>query len=298
MKSTNVILAFLAFLLLVPSAHADIAEGGTGMLFGTDHAFYFTAPNGWVLDNQSGVSRGLHMVFYPIGYTWANSPVVAYGRSVSKNSTAKSVKDQVERTIKEFHTHYESPNYRGEKQSILELPDGIRIQIYFFRGDKWGNYEAVGYIEEESTINLLVYNSRTKEDFYKYLHAFEKILFSYKNVYRDPEPIDDEEFNRLVQEAKRISSTQKGKAYETQIVKSSGQAMANFMRSCTSYTSAEEMQNFDIVFRVEPNGEVSEAFIRPETTLSRCFMGLVLNSKQPPHELESYLQHIDMRVKE
>ena len=64
----NLIRLFLMFVVLLPtSVLANITEGGTGMIFGSDHAFCFTAPAGWVLDNQSGVQQGLHMVFYPVG---------------------------------------------------------------------------------------------------------------------------------------------------------------------------------------------------------------------------------------
>ncbi|MFX0202900.1 MAG: hypothetical protein ACFFCW_42900, partial [Candidatus Hodarchaeota archaeon] len=75
----------LAFLFCHSLALASITEKGTGMLFGEDHAFSVTAISGWVLDNQSGVRQGLHMVFYPVGRTWADSPVIIYGRAVSKS---------------------------------------------------------------------------------------------------------------------------------------------------------------------------------------------------------------------
>jgi hypothetical protein len=152
-----------------PSLQASIMEGGTGMLFGKNHAFFFTAPNGWVLDNQSGVSEGVHMLFYPVGYTWANTPVRVYGRSRTKTPEIRNIQDQVEATIKEFHTRYKSPNYKSERQTPIQLPDGVKIEIYFFEGDQWGNYEAAGYIEEKETINFLVFNSPTKLCFDSYL---------------------------------------------------------------------------------------------------------------------------------
>jgi len=74
MKLVRLILALM--ILLPCSAEASISEGGSGMLFGTDHAFYFTAPSGWILDNQSGVQQGLHMVFYPAGQTLIRPPSV------------------------------------------------------------------------------------------------------------------------------------------------------------------------------------------------------------------------------
>jgi hypothetical protein len=297
-KSMRALLPFLLFIFVVPSLQASGTEGGTGMLFGEDHAFYFTAPDGWVLDNQSGVSHGLHMLFYPVGYTWANSPVFAYGVSVSKTAEIRTVQNQVEATIKEFHTRYESPNSRSKRQAPMLLPNGVKIEIYFFEGDKWGNYEAAGYVEEKETINFLVYSSRTRLYFDSYLGDFKKLLISYKNVFNKWKPLNDEAFNKLRQEAKTMVSTSRGKEYELQVMKSFGQDLANFMQGCTSYTPREEMKNFEIIFRIEPNGEVSEVFILPKTTLSQCFMGLVLNSTQPPHKFKSFLQHIEMHIED
>ena len=97
------LLILLLATLFPGAALADITEGGTGMLFGADHAFKFTAPKGWVLDNQSGAQQGLHMVFYPANQTWSKSPVMAYGVSVPKDRKVRSIQDQVKNTIEDFH---------------------------------------------------------------------------------------------------------------------------------------------------------------------------------------------------
>ncbi|MBN1983414.1 MAG: hypothetical protein JW795_17890 [Chitinivibrionales bacterium] len=155
MKSRSILL----LMFLTGIALSD--EFKSGMLFGGNHSYYFTAPDGWILDNKSGVSQGLHMVFYPEGETWANSPVIAYGRSVSKNDNLTSIQDQVKQTVKDFHDNG-SPKYKAMKHKTVKIDSGKSAEIYFFEGDKWGNYEAVGYIEENSGINFLVYNSSSK----------------------------------------------------------------------------------------------------------------------------------------
>ncbi|MDA1324344.1 MAG: hypothetical protein O3C34_06335 [Proteobacteria bacterium] len=100
-------LAIVTFFIAL-SASAGIIEGGRGMLFGADHAFAVTAKSGWVLDNQSGANRGLHMIFYPKGETWSKSPVFIYGRA-TPTSEAANVKTKVARTVNEFHING-SPN--------------------------------------------------------------------------------------------------------------------------------------------------------------------------------------------
>ena len=36
----------------------------TGIIYGKNHVFSLTAPDGWVLDNTSGIKQGLYAVFY------------------------------------------------------------------------------------------------------------------------------------------------------------------------------------------------------------------------------------------
>ena len=44
--------------------------GGTGLIYGTNHAFTLTAPKGWVLDNEAGDPGGIYAGFYREGGTW------------------------------------------------------------------------------------------------------------------------------------------------------------------------------------------------------------------------------------
>ena len=139
-------IAIVTFLISL-AANASITEGGRGMLFGADHAFAVTAKSGWVLDNQSGASQGLHMVFYPKGETWSDSVVIVYGRAIPTTEAA-SVKSQVEHTVNDFQKSG-SPNYSSEVQTPLALSNGQKAELYLFSGDQWGNYEAVAYFRSE-----------------------------------------------------------------------------------------------------------------------------------------------------
>ena len=80
------IFSLLILMMSVP-CHAEIQEIGTGMVFGDNHAFLVTAPERWVLDNQSGAPFGIYMLFYPAGRTWQDSMAFVYGQAVSKKRT-------------------------------------------------------------------------------------------------------------------------------------------------------------------------------------------------------------------
>ena len=277
------------------SAFASITEMGNGMLFGHDHAFSFTAKRGWVLDNESGINQGLHMVFYPAGETWSNSPVIIYGRTVSK-SQVPTIKSQVEKTVKEFHLN-NSPNYKASKQQSIKLDNGKFIEVYFFEGDQWGNYEAAGYIEEKDTINFLIYNARQKNTFDSHIESFKETLASYNNSYNKINIVQDKKFEKLLKEAKAQSITAEGSTYEKEILQKFGQKMADYVRSCISYLPDNKVNPFDLILKIESNGTVSETFVRPKTALSVCFDGSMLYTQYPNHNLGTFLHHINMNFK-
>ena len=283
------------FVVLLPtSALASITEGGTGMIFGSNHAFTFTAPEGWVLDNQSGVQQGLHMIFYPVGESWSSSPVMAYGASVLKNSSLRGIEDQVNATVQRFHREG-NPNYSAESKERGILPGGKMVYVYFFQGDQWGNYEAVGYIEEPETINFLVYNARNKTEFEKHLPAFRSAIATYRNMFESTADIDKTKFSSLIAEAKALKTTKEGKAYHSEVLHSFG-GFRDIMKSCTALTTKGEEARFDLIFRIQPDGTVSEAHIRPNNALTVCVRGLVLNTTHPPHKMDPFWMYIAMIV--
>lgn len=287
------ILTVIALLFSV-SAVASVTEGGRGMLFGEDHVFAVTAKSDWVLDNQSGVSQGLYMVFYLKGYAWSNSPVIIYGRAVS-TTEVPTIKLQIERTINDFHRSG-SPDYSSEEQTPLILTNGKKAEIYHFSGDQWGNYEAVAYFKEEDTINYLVFNSKTKKDFFKYIGDFRKIVSSYQNLYTAPSTLSKNKLDKLKRESTSILDKPGGKEYESKAVQSVGKMMAGAMRDCTSYLHNKKLQAFSYFVRIDSNGEINDSYIFPTNALSACFKGLMSSARYPTHAFGSFVLNIKMKI--
>ena len=265
-----------------------------GMLFGGNHAFLVNEISGWVLDNKSGVRQGIYMLFYPAGKTWKNSPVIVYGKSVSKTELP-TIRSQVEKTIDDFHNDG-STGYTGEEKEIVKLQNGKEATIYYFSGDKWNNYEAVAYIEEAETINFLVYNARTKESFDKYLEDFNKIFRTYENAYTPPTALDESKANALIAEAKSQLKEPGGQKYENEIMQASGEQMANFMRDCLSYLPEKEMPQFHLFIRINSDGSPSELTVYPTNSLSICFKAMMYEIKYPTHSFDSFLWNMEMSV--
>ncbi len=176
---------YLKFLALVVSlagaaALAETIDEGLGVIYGDDHAFSLKAPPGWVLDNSSGVSQGVHAVFYPKGETWKTSPVVAYARARTRTGKVSTVEDQMNETVRNFH-EAGNPDYKAENADAIDA-DGKQAIVYRFTGDKWGNSEMVAYFVEDKTINFLVFSARDAGTFGKYLPAFEQLAKSYRFI--------------------------------------------------------------------------------------------------------------------
>src|SRR6202030_4238592 len=83
MKSPFVIC--ILFLLICARGSAQENFRG-GIVYGPKAAFNISAPDNWVLDNQSGASQGLPCVLYPKSETWADARTVMYAKIDSTQS--------------------------------------------------------------------------------------------------------------------------------------------------------------------------------------------------------------------
>jgi hypothetical protein len=173
--------AFLVAALLTRTAassgDAGSGQSHVGIVYGKGHAFAVTAPPGWVLDNQSGVSAGLYVVFYPEGSSWKNARAAMYA-----NTTRRQAGTSLESFIAEDWQRFKE---NGADVKVFAAPpeataDNKEAQIRYFSGDKWDNREAVAYIEEDEVFVVLALTSRTPESFNMALPAFRQLVKSYK----------------------------------------------------------------------------------------------------------------------
>ena len=56
-------------------------DQASGIIYGSNHAYMLSAPDGWVLDNESGKANNLRCVFYPDSSTWKKARSVKYSNS-------------------------------------------------------------------------------------------------------------------------------------------------------------------------------------------------------------------------
>ncbi|HMO23278.1 MAG TPA: hypothetical protein PKC98_20140, partial [Candidatus Melainabacteria bacterium] len=81
-----------------------------------------------------------------------------------------------------------------------------------FTGDKFGNYEAVGYVPENKVVVNIVLTARNKAAFEEGLTPFRKLVESYRFVTDNPKI---EDLPKLVREEKERTEKLQPEAKET-----------------------------------------------------------------------------------
>lgn len=178
-KVTSLIFSLI---LLTVSVYAqtktdDPKNIGTGIIYGRNHAYILKAPKDWVMDNQSGVSQGIHAVFYPKGSSWDKGTAVMYTNVMAKASEKQSLQDLIDEDIRGFKQN--SPNLKVEDGETLTLEKGKSAVVKKFTNDANGNYESVAYINEPKVAVIIVLTSRSKKDYEASLAAFRELVASY-----------------------------------------------------------------------------------------------------------------------
>ena len=175
--------------LLVISAingfSAQILEGYS-VMHGKDYAFEIKAPRSWVLDNDAGKDQGINLVFYPTGTSWQTSKAVIYVRVRTYGTALRNIADQVNDTLRNLKDTG-SPNVSVRRVRTLTTLDASKAEIYYFSGDKFGNYEATAYIQARGSIRFITLSARDQDSFRQALPAFDAIVTSYADLAKSPE---------------------------------------------------------------------------------------------------------------
>ena len=190
------VLLFSAF-----SASTVFAEQiieGYSVVRGKDFAFEIKAPRQWVLDNGAAKDQGLNLVFYPTGTDWEASKAVLYVRVRSNEPTIRNIEDQVNDTLRNLR-NTGSPHATAKYMQTLTTQDATKAQIYYFTGDKFGDFEATAYIQARGSIHFITLSTRDQDSFRQALPAFHSIVASYEDLTKSPtiqRELDNDRFPR------------------------------------------------------------------------------------------------------
>ena len=170
---------------LSPICFADKILEGYSVVRGKEYAFEIKAPRGWVLDNEAAKEQGLNLVFYPTGTDWQTSKAVIYVRVRSIDGNIRDIDAQIDETIRNLRANG-SPNASVKYVNTLTTQDASKAKVYYYSGDKFGNFEATAYIQAKGSIHFLTLSARDQESFQRALSAFHSVVTSYEDLKKPP----------------------------------------------------------------------------------------------------------------
>jgi hypothetical protein len=168
-------------------SHAEKILEGFTVVRGKNFAFEVKAPRGWILDSEIGRSQGLNVVFYPTGTDWGTSKAVCYARVRTNDRRIRTIDDQIADTLENLHNSG-SPNARADFAKTLITQDASRAKIYYYSGDKFGNFESTAYIQADGSIHFITLSARDQATFKEARNAFEALVTSYEDLTKAPTP--------------------------------------------------------------------------------------------------------------
>src|SRR5437763_14516327 len=170
-RSMTCVLAFL--LLAAWSSSADDQQafrGGT--VYGPKVGFNVSAPEGWVVDNESGKEQGMSCVLYPKGSSWKDAKTVMYANVAG--TEFEGVNAFVEMAIQGMKAKHGIPK---EKIASGKTKDGHDDFINESPATKtYSQWERVGYVQLPQGVAFIVLTSRDKASYQKDSGQLEKAL--------------------------------------------------------------------------------------------------------------------------
>lgn len=167
-----------AVLSATMSLVASAGQFASGIVYGKGGAFFLEAPQGWVLDNESGAKQNLHAVFYPKGSTWRDSKVVMYAFSVLKSDPRyPSVEKAMVYDKMQVQQH--KPEAKIQSGDALKTKQGKAVSTLQFSGNQFGRFEATAYVDNENSIDRLVLSADSEMALKNSMEAFKYLVESY-----------------------------------------------------------------------------------------------------------------------
>jgi tetratricopeptide (TPR) repeat protein len=162
-----------------------------GIVYGPKAAFNIGAPDGWVLDNKSGVEQGLPCVLYPKGSSWSDAKTVMYAKIAG--TEFEDVNAFVAMAIKEMEKVHGKPK---EKIASGKTGDGRDYFINEYPATKtYSQWERVAYVQLPHAVAYVVLSSRDRASYQKDSPALQQALktFTYLPYAVNPKVTGEEQ---------------------------------------------------------------------------------------------------------
>jgi hypothetical protein len=176
MKAAGV---FCLVVLLTNAVSAQQKYAG-GIVYGPKAAFNISAPEGWVLDNESGVEQGLPCVLYPKGKSWADARTVMYAKIAGTEYEDANKFAAV--AIKQMQSKHGKPKEKIDKG---KTGNGQPFFINEYPATKtYSQWERVAYVQLPKAVAYIVLSSRDEASYRKDERALGEVLRTF--IYLEP----------------------------------------------------------------------------------------------------------------
>jgi hypothetical protein len=170
---------FLALLFLPAGVPAQTQYAG-GIVYGPKGAFNIAAPEGWILDNESGVGQGLPCVLYPKGESWADARTVMYAKIAGTDYEDAGKFAEV--AIKQMESKHGKPKEKIDKGTT---GNGQPFFINEYPATRtYSQWERVAYVQLPKAVAYIVLSSRDEATYRKDAHTLREVLKTF--TYLEP----------------------------------------------------------------------------------------------------------------
>src|SRR6266496_5144493 len=290
MKSKICILASLALGAICPSMFAQETSPG-GIVCGPKASFNISAPEGWVVDNESGKEQGMPCVLYPKGSSWSDAKTVMYANMAG--AEFEGVNAFVEMAIQGMKAKHGIPK---EKIASGKTKDGHDYFINEYPATKtYSQWERAGYVQLPRAIAYIVLSSRDRASYQKDSGALQQVLntFVYLELKAEsssppavsaaPTPAATaSRFTSLAEalaEANRLAETGEGKRYDYEFDTAVHPRLADVVHECAKDSKLPIV--FDVVFIFAADGRVESTVQTPDQSAAVCVADKLRNVRLP-----------------
>lgn len=154
---------------------ADLAP--FGIVYGPKGAFNIKAPEGWVIDNSSGLEERLPCVIYRKGQTWETADPLMYAKVARTDDTDHEAfaKEAIREMTKE------RGDFAPRRIATGKTAGGEAYFVNEYSPTKiYPRCERVAYIQMPKAVAYVVYSAKNKAGLQKHAGALSEVLGSFR----------------------------------------------------------------------------------------------------------------------
>lgn len=148
------------------------------IVYGDEWAFGINVPNLWQSACHAEKTHGVPLALWPEGFSWANAMSRMYITVSKKNGM--TLKEFADDEIERFKVL--SPNVKVD--SLAGIQDSASEIERRLSGDRNGSHELIKYLDGGTVFYILVFSSKTQEEFDKLNRDFEIFASSFQQLDR------------------------------------------------------------------------------------------------------------------